>query len=236
MPSQRSTPGSSTQRRSPHDARARSARWRSRSGLIRASARRHRRRRCAASSTSKCALERRHHRRAHLRRRGLELARHHTGPVGVEPARAHRRVQPTQPGLGPRCPRARRPPAAPPQPPGARRAPRTPPAPPTRSPARPTPRAPTRGGTSTSVPSSRYSRLDRRQPRDRGILHRRRHVDHPLQRPHRARPLIPRPAPPPTAPAPQSTPPPQHRRPPPPASGPTATTSHPQPLICYLEH
>ena len=37
-------------------------------------------------------------------------------------------------------------------------------------------------------------RLDRRQPRDRRILRRRGHVDHPLRRPHRGRPLLPRPA------------------------------------------
>ncbi len=54
VPSHLSTPGSATHRRNPHPERAFSARWRSRSGLIRANARRQRRRRCAPSSTSKC--------------------------------------------------------------------------------------------------------------------------------------------------------------------------------------
>ncbi len=55
VPSHRSTPGSSTHRRSPHAARARAARWCSRSGLIRVSTRRQRRRNAVPSSVSKCA-------------------------------------------------------------------------------------------------------------------------------------------------------------------------------------
>ena len=51
VPSQVSTPGSSTHRRRLDSDRARCARWRSRSGLIRASVRRARRRRRAESST-----------------------------------------------------------------------------------------------------------------------------------------------------------------------------------------
>ncbi len=51
VPSQVSTPGSSTHRRRLDSDRARCARWRSRSGLIRASSRRARRRRRAESST-----------------------------------------------------------------------------------------------------------------------------------------------------------------------------------------
>ena len=231
MPSHRSTPGSSTQRRSPHDALARSARCRSRSGLIRASARRQRRRRCAASSTLEVTLEHRHHGRAHLRRGGLELLRHDTGPVPVEPARAHRLVQPTQPGLG----RGALGPVGgqqpPPPPPAARRAPTTPPAPPRRSPARPTPRAPTPGGTR---PRCRPRGTPARSP----PTARSRHPAPPTPRRSPAAATPPRPPtapatpPPPTAPAPQSARPPQHRPPPPPASGPAATTSrHPPDLL-----
>ena len=49
-PDQRSTPGSSAHRRNPPSARARTARWRSRSGLTLANARRHRRRNTDAHS------------------------------------------------------------------------------------------------------------------------------------------------------------------------------------------
>ena len=100
MPSHRSTPGSSTHRRSPHSRPGLQARWRSRSGLIRASTRRHRRRRCAPSSTSKC----RSSAVTTVARTSGGAASSSSattdGPVGVQPARAHRRMQPTQPGLG----------------------------------------------------------------------------------------------------------------------------------------
>ena len=147
VPSQWSTPGSSTHRRSLDSARARAARWRSRSGLIRASTRRQRRRRCGA------VLDRR------------------SGPPGRPPrspgtsagacSSSSAMTPPGRRRAGPRpSPRAAHPdparvrsPAGRPRP--ASTAVRHPPlgvqrgggtAPPTGSPARPTPRAPARGG------------------------------------------------------------------------------------------
>ena len=116
------------------------------------------------------------------------------GPVGVQPARGHRRVQPTQPGL------ACSDPAGPS--PASRTAVRT------RRWACTAVVASTpdtiAGASNDACPSARWRlhhgavleelRLDRRQPGDRRILHRRRHIDHPLRSPHRRRPLLQRPA------------------------------------------
>ena len=147
VPSHRSTPGSSTHRRSPHCARARAARWCSRSGLIRASTRRHRRRRRGAVLGLEVRLQGGDHGGRHLGGGVLELLGDHPGPVGVQPARGHRRVQPTQPGLASRTRPGRRRPAAPRCAPAAGRAPPRWPAPRTRSPAHPTTHAPGPGAT-----------------------------------------------------------------------------------------
>ena len=218
MPSHRSTPGSSAQRRSPHCARARAARWCSRSGLIRVSTRRHRRRRCVPSSVVEVPLQGGDHGGRDLRRGRARAPR--------RPPRPGRR--PTDPAPSPRATRparsrwryrpVRRRPAAPRSAPAAARAPPRRPAPPTRSPARPTPHAPTPGGDSTTVPSSSHSGSIAANRAIAASCTARRHVDHPLQ-PNRA--------PPPTPPA--TRPPPRSRRHPRARPAPTHTPPAPRP-------
>ena len=127
----------------------------------------------------------------------LELLGDHRRPGRRPTGRGHRRVQPTQTRSRSRTRPGRRRPAAPRCAPAAGRAPRVVASTPDRI----------AGASNDACPSARCDshhgavleelRLDRRQPDDRRVLHRRRHIDHPLQRP---------PPPPPTPPTTRTPP------------------------------
>ena len=142
-----------------------------------------------------------HHRGPHLRWGRLKLLRDHRRPVRIQTARAHRRVQPTQPGpaagpiettgtlsavnaVGGQQHRRRDPPL------GVHRRGRQHPRQDRGRVHRHVPQRPVRLGHGAVLAPFRF---DRRQPHDRRVLHRRRDIEHLLQRPHRRRPLLARP-------------------------------------------
>ena len=104
VPSHRSTPGSSAHRRSPHcGAGPRGALVQQ----VRADPGQHPPAPPPQVRTvlgGEVPLQRGHHGGRDLGGGVLELLGDHPGPVGVQPTRRHRRVQPTQPGLGGRLP------------------------------------------------------------------------------------------------------------------------------------
>ena len=136
-------------------------------------------------------LQHRHHRLAHLRWGSRQLLGDHTRAVGVQPALAHRRVQPTQTavGVGPlgtiRRQQHRR--LHPPL--GVQRGHRQHPGQDRRRVQRHVPQRPVRLNLGAVL---QPLRLDRRQAHDRRVLHRCRHIHRPLRGTGSGRPLRPR--------------------------------------------
>ena len=187
VPSHLSTPGSSAHRRRPQCSRACLARWTTRSGLTRASTVRHRRRSCGAASVSQVLAEGGDDRGRDRRRGQLELVGDHRARYASSPPVRIASCSPPSPVSVPTRPARRRPPDRGPHPAlGVHRGHHQRPGHDRRRVQRHVPRRPVvlhHGAVIEQLG------LDRGQRDDRLVLHRGRHVHHPLAGRDHMRPL-----------------------------------------------